>query len=123
MPARPAPADLGRLLTSLTAATAEGSLVNLAPHSLSAPEYGILDRCSRGEAQTVTELASLLPGDASMMSRHVSKLVDRGLMGRTRLLEDRRTVRLRLTADSDLEDASGTTAPPRFRDGRQRHRE
>ncbi|MDE2640774.1 MAG: MarR family transcriptional regulator [Chloroflexota bacterium] len=98
-PAAKAPADLGRLMASLTAATAEASLLNLGPHNLSALEYGILDRCFRGEAQTVTELACVLPGDASVMSRHVSKLVDRGLMGRTRLPKDRRTVRLRLTKD------------------------
>ena len=98
-PAAKAPADLGRLMASLTAATAEASLLNLGPHRLSALEYGILDRCCRGEAQTVTELACVLPGDASVMSRHVSKLVDRGLLRRTRLPTDRRTVRLRLTAD------------------------
>jgi DNA-binding MarR family transcriptional regulator len=93
------PADLGRLITRLTATVAQASRVSLVPHDLSPLEYDILDRCHRGEANTVTELARALPGDASVVSRHVSKLVDRGLISRTRLSSDRRTVRLHLTAD------------------------
>ncbi len=54
---------------------------------------------NRGEANTVTELARAFPVDASVMSREVSKLVDRGLISRKRRSLDRRTGRLSLTMD------------------------
>ena len=91
--------DIGHLITGLTAATARVTELSLAPYMLSPLEYRILDRCHRGEANTVTELSRLFPVDASVMSRLVSKLVDRNLVGRQRLSSDRRTVRLSLTEE------------------------
>lgn len=85
------------LIASLTAAVADASLSILVRHRLSLLEYGILDRCRRGEAHSVTKLAEVFPVDTSAMSRQVSKLVDRGLLRRRRLPSDRRTVRLSLT--------------------------
>ena len=90
-------ADVGHLVTSLTAAAGEASVPSLVPCELSPLEYEILDRCHRNEANTVTELAHALPVDASVMSRQVSKLVDKGLLSRQRLSSDRRTIRLRPT--------------------------
>ncbi len=90
------PDDLGYLFACLTAAAAEASRMSIECHELSPLDYGVLDRCHRGEANTVTELARAFPVDASVMSRQVSKLVDRGLISRKRPSSDRRTVRLRL---------------------------
>ena len=72
---------------------------SLAPFMLSPLEYGVLDRCYKEEASTVTELARVLPVDAAAMSRHVSKLEDKRLISRERLVSDRRTVRLNLTQE------------------------
>ncbi len=91
--------DIGHLITGLTAANARVTELSLAPYMLSPLEYRILDRCHRGKASTVTELSRLFPVDASVMSRLVSKLVDRKLIGRQRLSRDRRTVRLSLTEE------------------------
>ena len=91
--------DIVHLITGLTAAAARAAELSLAPFMLSPLEYKILDRCHRGEANTVTELSRVFPVDASVMSRLVSKLVDRKLIGRQRLSSDRRTVRLSLTEE------------------------
>ena len=91
--------DIGHLITGLTTAAARAAELSLAPYMLSPLEYRILDRCHRGEANTVTELSRAFPVDASVMSRLVSKLVDRKLIGRQQLSSDRRTVRLSLTEE------------------------
>ena len=91
--------DIGHLITSLNSAAAKSAELSLAPYMLSPLEYRILDRCHRGEANTVTELSRVFPVDASVMSRLVSKLVERKLIGRQRLSSDRRTVRLSLTEE------------------------
>ena len=46
---------------------------------------------------TATELAQVLSVNASVMSRAVGKLVDRGVLYRRRLRKDRRVVLLKLT--------------------------
>ncbi len=93
--------DFGNVMTGLSAAAARATEVSLAPFMLSPLEYRVLERCHRGEANTVTELARIFPVDASTMSRMVNKLVDRGLIRRRRLSKDRRTVLLKLTAEGN----------------------
>ena len=90
---------LGDLITGLTTAAARAADLSLAPYMLSPLEYGVLDYCHRGKANTVTELSRVFHVHASVMSRLVSKLVDRKLIHRQRLSSDRRTVRLSLTKD------------------------
>ncbi len=91
--------DFGHLITDLAAVADKTTEMSLAPFMLSPLEYGILDICSRGEANTVTELSRVTSLDCSSVSRVVSRLVDRRLIGRQRLSKDRRTLRLRLTEE------------------------
>ena len=50
---------------------------------------------------TATELARVLPVDASRISRLVTRMVDRKLLIRRRLRHDRRVVMLRLSEDGN----------------------
>ena len=70
-------------------------------------QFAILDLCFRGQADTVTELARMVPIDAASISRNVDRLVKRGLIQRRRSRSDRRVVRLALTEE-------GTAVMPRI---------
>ena len=48
---------------------------------------------------TATQMAQMLPVDASRISRLVTDLAEKGLLRRRRLRRDRRVVMLRLTPD------------------------
>ena len=61
-------------------------------------EYRLLCYCLDG-SRTATQLAQVLPVDASRISLVVTRLVDRGFLGRRRLRSDRRVVMLELTEE------------------------
>ena len=86
--------DIVNVITNLTASAAKATELSLAPFRLSILEYGILGKCLTGEANTVTELSLAFPVGIPAISRMVSRLVDRELVSRQRLPNDRRTVRL-----------------------------
>ena len=95
-------ADLGTYVTSLANSVSKriGGLV--APYNLTTLEFTILRSClQRGEC-TATQLAELLPVDASRISRVVNGLVDRQLLRRRRLRNDRRVVKLKLTEEGEM---------------------
>ena len=91
--------EIGHVMTGLSVAADRARDQGLSQFALSPLEYRILEMCGRGQASTVTELARMFPVDASTVSRTVSRLVDRRLVARRRTSRDRRTVRLRLTAE------------------------
>ena len=68
-----------------------------APHDIQPVEFNLLQYCSETGECTATQLARVLPIDASRISRIVTRLVDKGLLVRRRLPHDRRTVMLSLT--------------------------
>lgn len=68
-----------------------------APYGLSPVEFNLLLCCAESGECTATQLARVLPIDASRISRVVTRLVDKELLLRRRLPHDRRTVMLRLT--------------------------
>ncbi len=68
------------------------------PHGITNSEYALLWHCLDGE-RTATQLAQVLPMDGSRISRVVTDLVDKGLLSRRRLAEDRRIVMLSLTSE------------------------
>ena len=86
--------EIVNVITDLTAAAVRATEVSLAPFMLSPLEYGILGKCVRGEANTVTELSLAFPVGTPAISRMVTRLVDRKLIDRQRLSSDRRTIRL-----------------------------
>jgi DNA-binding MarR family transcriptional regulator len=79
---------------NLLAAELDAALKNL---GITAQQMGILMSMRGGETQTPFELSKLLGIDTGLMTRMLDKLEDRGLLQRTRSLEDRRVVNLTLT--------------------------
>lgn len=70
----------------------------MALYDLTAVQFSLLSACLDSDGETTaTELAQVLPIDASRISRLVSVLVDRGLLVRRRLPDDRRVVMLSLS--------------------------
>ena len=57
----------------------------------------MLERCARGQANTVTELTEIVPVDQASISRAADSLVRLGLLRRQRQSHDRRVVRLEAT--------------------------
>ena len=74
-----------------------GIAAEVAPHNLTSIEFGLLRACMDIGECTATQLALLLPVDASRISRIVNGLVNKGLLVRQRQTYDRRVVMLRLS--------------------------
>jgi DNA-binding MarR family transcriptional regulator len=64
-------------------------------------QMGILLSMRHGEATTPFELSKLLGIDTGLMTRMLDKLEDKGLLERSRSLEDRRVVNLKLTEQGE----------------------
>ena len=86
-------------MAGLANAVERGLAKELAPYHLTPMEFNLLRFCliEQGEEITATKLAQMLPVDASRVSRIVTAVVDRGLLVRRRLPEDRRVVMLHLS--------------------------
>ena len=96
--------DLGEWVAGLANLVDRGMAKEVAPYGISPTEFNLLRFCLYADGETTaTQLAGMLPIDASRISRVVTTLVDRGLLRRRRLREDRRVVMLRLSPEgSDL---------------------
>ncbi|WP_118185394.1 MarR family winged helix-turn-helix transcriptional regulator [Paraburkholderia phosphatilytica] len=70
----------------------------LADLEISGQNIGIMMALYRGVASTPFELSKLLGTDTGLMTRMLDRLEKRGLLVRTRSIEDRRVVKLALTA-------------------------
>lgn len=64
---------------------------------LSLTQWGVLERCAKGQANTVTALTEIVPVDQASISRAAHQLVRLDLLKRRRLSRDRRVVRLEAT--------------------------
>ncbi|AET95169.1 MarR family transcriptional regulator (plasmid) [Burkholderia sp. SFA1] len=64
-------------------------------------QMGILLSMRRGGTQTPFELSKLLGIDTGLMTRMLDKLEAKGMLQRTRSLEDRRVVNLTLTREGE----------------------
>ena len=102
-PGSPTPAagwfDLGAHVSDLANALQKGAEQAAEPHGLIPAEVMLLAACGRLEECTASQLAPLLPVDASRVSRLVNGLVERGLLRRRRIRSDRRLVMLRLSPE------------------------
>ena len=90
---------LGTCVAGLVNAVAKGMAELVAPHGLIPLEFALLRVLLEKEECTTTQLAQVLPVKAPRISHVVTKLVDRGLMSRRRLRNDRRVVMLALTEE------------------------
>ena len=70
----------------------------LSPLDITSQQMGILLSVARDIANTPYELSKLLGIDTGLMTRTLDKLELKGLLVRSRSLEDRRVVNLELTA-------------------------
>ena len=91
--------DLGTCVTRLVNAVARGMALIVAVHGLTHIDFAILRLFLGVEEWTTTHIAQALPLAPSTISRTVTKLVDKGLVQRRRLLSDRRVVILTLTEE------------------------
>ena len=91
--------DLGTCVTVLVNAVARGMAQLVAPHDLTHIDFALLRLFLEVEEWTTTQLAQALPLAPSSISRTVTKLVDKRLIQRRRLLTDRRVVILTLTEE------------------------
>ncbi len=99
-PAEDSPADLRACVAGLANAVFKGGSQEVALYDLSAVEFNLLRACLDSEGEiTATELAEVLPVDTSRISRLVTILVNRGLLVRRRLPNDRRVVMLSLSEE------------------------
>lgn len=93
------PADLGTSLDGLVNTLTRGVAREVGPYGLSPAEYNLLRFCMEMGDCTATDLARVLPIDASRISRIVARLVDMDLLVRRRLRSDRRIVMLQLSPE------------------------
>ena len=90
---------LGYLAAGMTAMLARRSREALAPFDIAPVQIAILMYCSRNETNTTERLVGAIHLDQASISRHIARLVSKGLIRRTRPCEDRRVVRLELTEE------------------------
>ena len=93
--------DLGRYVSGLSNTIYKGIGEQVASYNLSPLDVYLLMICMEREECTATQLARMLPVDASRISRLVTVLVDRGLIRRRRLRSDRRIVMLSLSPEGE----------------------
>lgn len=91
--------DLGRNVARLANSVFKGIADDVAAYGLSPFDVYLLMICLETEESTATELARLLPIDASRISRLVNVLVEKDLLIRRRRRHDRRVVMLRLSPE------------------------
>ncbi len=89
--------DLVRVVSSLENAVHRGISIVVAPYGLTTIDAQLLMICAEMRECAATQLAQMLPTDASRISRLVSDLASKGLLRRRRLRNDRRIVMLRLS--------------------------
>ena len=92
-----ASAALERCVADLVNAVDKGVADEVTPYGLIPSEFNLLRACVEDGPCTATQLAEVLPVDASRISRMVTRLVNLGLLRRQRLRSDRRVVLLHLT--------------------------
>lgn len=86
--------DLRVLCTSVIRGYVALATGSVAEAGLTLPQWGVLERCARDQANTITELTEIVPVDQASISRAADKLVRLGLLKRQRQSRDRRVVRL-----------------------------
>ncbi len=89
--------DLGADVDGLMNVVSKGMEQEVQPYGIALVELSLLRICMEQTEATTTDLAEVLPVDASRISRMVNGLVERGLLIMHRLRNDRKIVMLRLS--------------------------
>jgi len=77
----------------------------LRPLDINGQQMGILLALTRGMAATPFEISKLLGIDSGLMTRMLDKLEEKGLLERSRSINDRRVVNLTLTSKGRMVSA------------------
>lgn len=88
---------LERCVAGLVNAVDKSTADEVLPYNLIPSEFSLLRTCAEQGPCAATQLAEILPLDASRISRMVTRLVNLGLLRRRRRRRDRRVVLLHLT--------------------------
>lgn len=91
--------DLGYWVGSLASFLRKSLDRQLAPFEVTSAQWAILEVCFRGEANSPSALARVIPVDTAAISRQLDKLKEKGLIRRRRLTSDRRSIRVELTEE------------------------
>ncbi|HEX3061568.1 MAG TPA: MarR family transcriptional regulator [Usitatibacter sp.] len=87
------------LLGRVRAAFLSALEVRLAPFEIKPADYIVLASLANDVADTASAVCSLLVHDPGAMTRKIDALEQRGLVRRVRSAEDRRAIKLELTAE------------------------
>ena len=79
---------------------------------ITGPQMGIILAMQRGLASTPFELSKMLSVDTGLMTRMLDKLETKGLLERSRSVDDRRVVNLELTKKGEAIAAEIPTIAP-----------
>ena len=90
---------VGPLISRVRAAILAELEERLAPYDLKAADYLVLVSLANDAADTAASVCSLLAHDPGAMTRKIDGLEKRGLVRRVRSAEDRRAIKLELTAE------------------------
>ena len=88
---------VGYWVGSLASAFRKGLEHELETFQVTPAQWAILEMCYRGEANTPSGLARVIPVDTAAISRQLDKLKAKGLIQRRRSARDRRSITVRLT--------------------------
>lgn len=91
--------SLGQYATAFLEAVSKGVKADLSHEGLTPLQFAMIRLFLTDEEWTVSELADVLPVEVPAVSRHVTRLVDRGILYRRRQGNDRRFVLLKLTEE------------------------
>ncbi|MGC2519641.1 MAG: MarR family transcriptional regulator [Burkholderiales bacterium] len=89
---------IGALIGRTRKAMIEKIDADLAPLDISAAQWMVIMLVGNGAAATATELCKTMTYDPGAMTRLLDRLESKGVLRRIRAGDDRRTVRLELTA-------------------------
>ncbi len=84
----------------------------LRPLDINGQQMGILLALTRGMAGTPFEISKLLGIDSGLMTRMLDRLEEKGLLERSRSIDDRRVVNLTLTSKGRLISAEIPSIAP-----------
>jgi DNA-binding MarR family transcriptional regulator len=84
----------------------------LRPLDINGQQMGILLALTRGMAGTPFEISKLLGIDSGLMTRMLDRLEEKGLLERSRSIDDRRVVNLTLTSKGRLVSAEIPSIAP-----------
>ena len=90
---------IGRMLSRVKIAMMEALDRELAPLDITGAQYVILANLATGQADSTTSLCKWVSYDPGAMTRMLDRLEKKGLVSRCRCPNDRRKVKLELTAE------------------------